>query len=1043
MIHKVQNIARSLRIFYDINGTEVKVPPGMIKYAELDEGTLSKLRARNDLIIQPAILNKQVPRPAPPKPEPAPDPRRPAVNLTGHFGIGDNLHQRAVVRELMKDYDVWLHTCHFNLFHDLIARGLKLIMRPTSLHAQAKTMKREHSQFVGAAFPSPPADARPLRIGYPKSLIDRHGSILEAMFGCVGMKMPERPDFSLPLKPEWRTEVRERYLNKWATEKPLFNERRLMIHRPITVRNEWDGRSRNPDIKAYDELYRSIRDQFFVVSIADLAPGREWIEGPEQDVDIKLHNGELTFEEMASLFAAADLIYCNAGFAPVLAQAVGTPLAVVYGGRESYRTTQRVGAHLAPTLPIDVINPCDCHSAKHRCDKRIDLPVALARLQAFTATTHRNILLFGTFYVDSVDREALTELWITLHTALNDANCDFLVVDSQSPIKKFQDWHPYDGKRHRRMYYNFPDNIGHLSRPLVTPGRDGWGRAFCKGIEIAIALGYEYVVHIEGDSLCRLKVADVVRQMQEEGIECTSSYVRGMRNKDMETEWVETGLMFFATDYLKRCDFIARYDWAHRQVSPSPERFIMQQILRRDLDYKRMRLEGIKALRADKNQINKGNIETLNLDWVTHQHNSAQQEVYSRFVDMALGGSAPKEVMPADQVINSNARPVELPQSSQGKKLNLGCGTNKIPGWENYDADVDITKPLPWPDSSAAYIVIEHCVEHVPYKAAIEFFKEAHRVLMPGGVLRVTVPSLEQIAASNDADYLKFTQKWQPLGPTKRGAAHAIIYAHGHEVAWNAQLMRDTLWFAGFDDVRKEDPGWSEDEILRGVEGHATVIGDKFNKIESCTHEARKAGVLLHLVHPPSLIAQPAPAETVALIIGGASCWQDDLIRAKELIGDRPVKYYFINDQIKTFPEPGIACTLHPDKLTGQFNWLGKRRQNGLPEPEQVWAHRRFSAVTNDTASKDWTGSSGLFATMVARRAGHQRIIACGVPMTVEGMHFERNAKWQSAVSFRTGWLKTKAEIKDCFRSMSGWTKETFGEPDEAFLEPPEPDQPR
>ena len=97
------------------------------------------------------------------------------------------------------------------------------------------------------------------------------------------------------------------------------------------------------------------------------------------------------------------------------------------------------------------------------CDKRIDLPAALERLRKFVAT-QRDTLLFGTFYIDSPDRDVLTELWKTLHLSLNERDCDFLAVDSQSPIKKFEDWTPYDGKRHRRMYFNFPDNIGHLSQ---------------------------------------------------------------------------------------------------------------------------------------------------------------------------------------------------------------------------------------------------------------------------------------------------------------------------------------------------------------------------------------------------------------------------------------------------------------------------------------------------------------------------------------------------------------------------------------------------
>jgi len=1014
MICTIHNASASARIFYDVQKREVRVDPGCVRYADIDEGTYVSLRARSDLIVKGASFAKH----APPEPPPAalPITQKSPVVITGHFGIGDNLHQRAVIRELMPTHDVWLHTCHFNLYHDLIAQGLKLVMRATGLHAQAKTVAREQQQFADAKFPAPPRTARQLKIGYPKVLIDQHGSILEAMFGCVGLKMPERPDFSLPIKPEWRCAIREA-ISKWNVGgKPL------MVHRPIVVRGEWDGKSRNPDPVAYNELYRSLRDRFFVVSIADLQTGREWIDGPRQNVDIELHKGELSFEEMAALFSEASMVFCNAGFAPVLAQAVGTPVVVVYGGRESFRTTQRVGAHLAPTLPIDVINPCDCHSAKHSCNKRIDLPIAQQRLQQFLEQ-RRSTLLFGTFYVDSPDRDALTDLWKRLHLALND-DCDVLAVDSHSPIKKFEDWPPYDGKRHRRMYFSFPDNIGHLSRPKVTLGRDGWGRAFCKGLEVACELGYEYVAHIEGDSLFRLCVSDVVKQMKTEGIDCASTNVHGLRTPGLDKQWIETGLLFFSTDYLRRSRFIERYNWPERQASPTPERYIRLTILEKDLDDKQLRIMPWKALRADKNQITKDNVSSLNLDWITHQHDSAQQDVYSKFVDMALkavrlDGSTSGELAGTTDSVPR----IVVPRL----KLNLGCGTNKLAGWDNHDADVDITRRLPWANDSASHIFIEHCVEHVPYKAAIEFFKEAHRVLAPGGVLRVTVPSLEQIACCDDADYHRFTTKWQSFGSNKRGAMHAIIYAHGHEMVWNAQLLRDTLYFAAFDDVRLCKLGESDDPVLRGVEGHGRIIGEKFNRIESCSVEARKSG---HLAEATSA----SLAEPVAIILGGAECWQQDLEEARKIIGNAPVRFFLVNDQIKSFPESGIACTLHPDKLNGHFAWLVIRRKAGLPDPDEVWSHRKHAAVTHDTASNDWRGSSGLFAVQVARRKGHRKIIGCGVPMTVDGNHFERHIKWQSAIAFRDGWKQRKNEIAPYFRSLSGWTRQEFGEPDADWI---------
>jgi predicted SAM-dependent methyltransferase len=176
-------------------------------------------------------------------------------------------------------------------------------------------------------------------------------------------------------------------------------------------------------------------------------------------------------------------------------------------------------------------------------------------------------------------------------------------------------------------------------------------------------------------------------------------------------------------------------------------------------------------------------------------------------------------------------------------KLNLGCGTNHLNGWHNHDRDVDITKPLPFPTESATHIFIEHCVEHVSYHEAVRFFNEAFRVLRPGGVLRVTVPSIERVALSENVDYFRWVHKqgWAPT-PDKQGAVHAMIWCHGHQMAWTSLLMRLTLQHTGFDDVYESAPGVSRNPTMESLEGHGKVIGEAFNTLESICFEGTKPG---------------------------------------------------------------------------------------------------------------------------------------------------------------------------------------------------------
>lgn len=171
--------------------------------------------------------------------------------------------------------------------------------------------------------------------------------------------------------------------------------------------------------------------------------------------------------------------------------------------------------------------------------------------------------------------------------------------------------------------------------------------------------------------------------------------------------------------------------------------------------------------------------------------------------------------------------------------INVGCGTNHLAGWQNYDAEVDITKPLPFASDCADFILAEHVVEHVPYDDALAFFRECRRVLKPSGVVRIAVPSIERIWREADEDYVRFVHSkgWAPT-PDKRGAILAILNCHGHQAPWTASLLAVSLYLAGFDDVKARDPGLSDHFELSGVEGHGRVIGEAFNSIETVICEA-------------------------------------------------------------------------------------------------------------------------------------------------------------------------------------------------------------
>lgn len=285
------------------------------------------------------------------------------ILVEGMQGLGDNLHQRAVIRHLARTGSVWLKTPWPQVYHDLPVR---CVPWQTRLRTQQKNEMRGgfHANRL-------PAGRRPRRIWYSHEGIRKHGGFVAAM--CAEANVPQG-DFALPIPQAWHEQAQQ-WLDLWKPDRPL------MLYRPLVERTEWVGcQARNPDPQAYVALTRGLRDRYFVVSIADLVPRVEWAVSPPVDADVVCHRGELPFEVLASLASRAGLVWCSPGFALILAQAVRAPLVAVFGGHESprfydhgYRENLFIG------------RGCECFSKSHDCDKTIDIEAASARLETFLA----------------------------------------------------------------------------------------------------------------------------------------------------------------------------------------------------------------------------------------------------------------------------------------------------------------------------------------------------------------------------------------------------------------------------------------------------------------------------------------------------------------------------------------------------------------------------------------------------------------------------------------------------------------------------------
>ncbi|HWO00916.1 MAG TPA: methyltransferase domain-containing protein [Blastocatellia bacterium] len=170
--------------------------------------------------------------------------------------------------------------------------------------------------------------------------------------------------------------------------------------------------------------------------------------------------------------------------------------------------------------------------------------------------------------------------------------------------------------------------------------------------------------------------------------------------------------------------------------------------------------------------------------------------------------------------------------------LNLGCGLSIAPGWINIDNSPnarlarspwirwtlwklgilsdrlysvawsdsikthDLTKTLPYKDSSVDYVYTSHFLEHLELKDSHRLMSEVFRILKPGGIVRVVIPDLalgarQYIAAleanGGDADAANEFLNWLQLNRSGLRDPHLWMY--------DAASLSGMLSTIGFSDV--------------------------------------------------------------------------------------------------------------------------------------------------------------------------------------------------------------------------------------------------
>lgn len=268
--------------------------------------------------------------------------------IKGMYGMGDNIYQRAFVREI-KSETVYIETPWPQIYYDL--RNV----RPVKIYTKLRTHSKNVDAQDACTWYDAPNHQADIKVQYqtgPYSL--GKSSILDAMRHCFGF---DAKVFDLPK------------FDRLPIEVPYA------VIRPVTIRREWKNTARNPNGEYLCEASKILRENGFrVILIADLKTGEEWIDGPIPESDISYLHGELTLEKVLGLIQGAALVVGGVGWVVPAAIALKVPLICIQGGQGGLNAPEKITGAPMDLSRVKWILPdnfCRCDNRAHACNKTI------------------------------------------------------------------------------------------------------------------------------------------------------------------------------------------------------------------------------------------------------------------------------------------------------------------------------------------------------------------------------------------------------------------------------------------------------------------------------------------------------------------------------------------------------------------------------------------------------------------------------------------------------------------------------------------------
>ena len=146
-------------------------------------------------------------------------------------------------------------------------------------------------------------------------------------------------------------------------------------------------------------------------------------------------------------------------------------------------------------------------------------------------------------------------------------------------------------------------------------------------------------------------------------------------------------------------------------------------------------------------------------------------------------------------------------------KINLGSGHWKLDGWVNVDLDpgsrpdvlANLARPLPFRNGVAWLMHTEDFIDQLELEQASGFLRECHRVLQPGGILRVLTPDLEKLTVLYLEDPDELVRLWcenVPV-PLQFNSACEVLNLGmrfaGHRFMYDREMLATLAGHCGFD----------------------------------------------------------------------------------------------------------------------------------------------------------------------------------------------------------------------------------------------------